>query len=170
MNSVLIIGIGNAGRADDGLGWAFLDRVKAKYPDGKIPLSTGDVSVYFDLEYRYQLQVEDAELICQYKKVVYIDATEEVHEDGFAIRECASSGNYHYSSHIQSPESVLYLSEVLFGKKPEALIVSITGFDWDLGNRMGVRASENLDKALHTFIDRYFLPVYKEKKPKHTQI
>ncbi len=31
-NKNIIIGIGNCGREDDGLGWAFLDEIKSKLP------------------------------------------------------------------------------------------------------------------------------------------
>ena len=44
----IILGIGNNGRQDDGLGWAFLDFLEEQ-------------NTTIDLEYRYQLQIEDAE-------------------------------------------------------------------------------------------------------------
>jgi Ni,Fe-hydrogenase maturation factor len=62
LSRTLLIGIGNSGRADDGLGWAFLDEVEKTLPKN------------YDLEYRYQLQVEDAELISHYNTVFFIDA------------------------------------------------------------------------------------------------
>lgn len=157
---LLIIGIGNDSRADDGLGWVFLDRIKERFTDGKMPLHPGTGPVQFDLEYRYQLQVEDAALICRYRNVVFIDATEEEHDEGFAIRECESAGTYHFSSHIQGPESILYLSEVLFGQSPETHIVSISGYEWELGVDMCKHATENLDKAFNAFFDR-------QQKPEH---
>ena len=45
----LLIGIGNSGRSDDALGWKFVDEFV-------------EYGHLFDLEYRYQLQIEDAEL------------------------------------------------------------------------------------------------------------
>ena len=42
----LIIGIGNSGRADDGLGWAYLDAIAS--------LDLEEI----DTEYKYQLQIE----------------------------------------------------------------------------------------------------------------
>jgi hydrogenase maturation protease len=163
---LLLIGVGNDSRADDGLGWAFLDRVKETFPDGKLPLNPGAEPVPFDIEYRYQLQVEDAAMICQYRNVVFIDATEEVHDEGFAIRECESSGTYHFSSHIQGPESILYLSEVLFGRSPETFIVSISGYEWELGIGMCERAAENLERAFNTFLDRQLKPEHNVNEKK----
>jgi Ni,Fe-hydrogenase maturation factor len=47
----LIVGIGNASRGDDGLGWKFLDLLKERGFDD------------WELIYRYQLNVEDADLV-----------------------------------------------------------------------------------------------------------
>ncbi|RLD75788.1 MAG: Ni/Fe hydrogenase, partial [Bacteroidetes bacterium] len=61
-NKTIVFGIGNIGRQDDGLGWLFLDHLKEKQFN------------HLDLEYRYQLQIEDAELICNYDTVIFVDA------------------------------------------------------------------------------------------------
>ena len=45
-SNTLIIGIGNSGRRDDGLGWAFVNEIQSRMPDD------------FDYEWRYQLQVD----------------------------------------------------------------------------------------------------------------
>ena len=61
-SSALLVGIGNSGRQDDGLGWAFLDRIEQDALfDGRI-------------EYRYQLQVEDAALVRDAARIVFVDA------------------------------------------------------------------------------------------------
>ena len=58
----LLIGIGNYGRADDALGWKFIDEFS-------------DRDDLYDFEYRYQLQIEDAELVTKYEKVIFVDAS-----------------------------------------------------------------------------------------------
>jgi hydrogenase maturation protease len=143
MENILLIAIGNSARGDDGLGWAFADHIRKNLPEG------------FDIEYRYQLQVEDADLASRYSSVIFADATEEVHENGFAIREAIPAENYFYSSHLQTPEAILYLSGLLYGCAPEALIVSITGYDWELGDTMGARATDNLKGALEAFQSQF---------------
>jgi Ni,Fe-hydrogenase maturation factor len=62
LDRTIILGIGNNGRQDDGLGWLFLDSLK-------------DLESKLTLEYRYQLQIEDAELISNYKTVIFVDAS-----------------------------------------------------------------------------------------------
>ncbi|HPW63523.1 MAG TPA: hypothetical protein PLJ13_14595, partial [Cyclobacteriaceae bacterium] len=51
---ILMIGIGNNGRSDDALGWNFVDEFSNRED-------------LFDIEHRYQLQIEDALLITEYK-------------------------------------------------------------------------------------------------------
>jgi len=62
-SDILIIGIGNSGRNDDGLGWKFVDIISQSIQNS------------FDIEYRYQLQIEDADLVSKYKKVKIPEAT-----------------------------------------------------------------------------------------------
>ena len=144
-SNILLIGIGNSGRGDDGLGWLFLDRIKEMYPG------------CFDLEYRYQLQVEDAALICNYDEVLFTDATVEVIPKGCALKPCEPARSYYFSSHMQSPEAILYLAETLYGKSPKTLIMQITGYEWELGNKPNKIALINLGKALQLFQESYIL-------------
>lgn len=147
----LIIGIGNESRGDDALGWLFLKEIE-QGAEGK-----------FDLEYRYQLQVEDADLISRYERVVFVDATEETLQEGFAIRRCNSAGSYYFSSHLQSPETVFYLSKTLYPQTPEAFIIPIRGYRWGLGESVSGEAADHLKKALKRFRET---EIYKKAETK----
>ena len=138
-NNILIIGIGNSGRADDGLGWAFIDAVKSRLPDN------------FDCEYRYQLQIEDAELIAQYHRVYFVDADINAWEEGFRLLPCSSNAAHGFSTHELEPETVVYLSETLYDKKPEAYILGISGLNFDLKMGLSSGAEANLKLALKYF-------------------
>ncbi|MEJ2400453.1 MAG: hypothetical protein P8Y52_03570, partial [Xanthomonadales bacterium] len=72
----LVFGIGNSARSDDGLGWAFLDRVE------RTPGFAGQA------EYRYQLQVEDALLASRFEHVVFVDASRAELPGGFRWAPC----------------------------------------------------------------------------------
>lgn len=135
----LLIGIGNGSRGDDALGWLFLNEIEEKDP-GR-----------FDMEYRYQLQVEDADLISQYERVLFVDASEEKLPDGFVIKKCEPANSYYFSSHLQSPETILYLSKSLYRQTPEAFVLPIKGYRWELGEPLSRDATENLKKALISF-------------------
>lgn len=131
----LVFCIGNNGRRDDGLGWAFADRLMNDPPAG------------MDVEYRYQLQVEDAWLLAQYSRVLFVDASQEKLPVGFAVRPCRSAAQYFFSSHHQSPETLLYLAAELYQSRPEAFTLAIAGTDWGLGTGLSPAANEHLDKA-----------------------
>ena len=143
---ILLIGIGNSGRGDDGLGWKFTDMVKElDYP-------------FIDYEYRYQLQVEDTSLICMYDTVIFADASHADLENGFEIKTCGPAQHYFFSSHVQSPETILYLARDLYNKTPEAYTVAISGNYWELTTSMSEEAEKNL-QAAYTFFIKDFLPV-----------
>lgn len=144
-NKVLLIGIGNSGRGDDGLGWKFTDMLKRYKFD------------FLDYEYRYQLQVEDTLLISRYSEVIFADASHEVLENGFEVKSCIPANHYFFSSHIQSPETILYLANDLYDKQPAAYTVAISGLYWELKTSLSKEAKKNLQSAIAFFLED-FLP------------
>ncbi|MCW5519846.1 hydrogenase maturation protease [Aureitalea sp. L0-47] len=136
---ILILGIGNSGRSDDGLGWAFLDAI-----EGEIPAN-------YDLEYRYQLQVEDAELISQYNRVYFVDAHINTFENGFHLEEGKPLQTDSFTTHQLDPETVLYLADTIYDARPESFILGISGVDFELKIGMSEKASKNLSTALKFF-------------------
>jgi len=144
-NKTIIFGIGNIGRQDDGLGWLFLDFLKEKQ------------FTHLDLEYRYQLQIEDAELICNYDKVIFIDATKDILEEGFNYKIGKPSSKYSFSTHELVPETVLYLADNLYQHRPKSYILGIQGFQWNLKIGLGNKAKLNFEKAKKYFTENLAL-------------
>jgi len=142
--NTIIFGIGNNGRQDDGLGWSFLD-----FLDGQ--------QANIDLEYRYQLQIEDAELISSYQTVFFVDATKECTKNGFFLAPCHPSEEYSFSTHALKPETILYLSNKLYGHNPQASIFGIQGYDWELKIGLSERGIGNLNKAGKYFKDKVLI-------------
>ncbi len=143
-NKTIILGIGNNGRQDDGLGWSFLDFLDDEHSN-------------IDLEYRYQLQIEDAELISTYDTVIFVDATKEYTKDGFYLNPCHPSEKYSFSTHALKPETVLYLSNKLYDHNPRASIFGIQGYDWELKIGLSEKGSVNLNKAKKYFKDKVLI-------------
>lgn len=135
---LLVIGIGNCGRADDGLGWAFLEQLE----QDNTPVNTA---------YRYQLQIEDAERISHHPFIIFVDASEEVLPDGFRWRKCPPAGSFNFSTHELSPETILGLCTHLYGTKPQAYVLAIQGYEWGLKEGLSKEAQQNLQKALRFF-------------------
>jgi len=128
---LLIIGIGNSGRSDDGLGWLMLDYIKKNFFD-------------IDLLYRYQLQIEDAELLSHYATVIFIDATREPTENGFFFKSCHPNMGLGLTSHMLEPETVLWLENELYKTKPTTYVLGIEGKKWGL-------SLEPSESGLHNF-------------------
>ena len=137
MQKILVVGIGNVGRADDGLGWAFLEQ-----------LESNDC---FELQYRYQLQVEDSELISHYEKVWFVDASHAKYSEGYHHEVLKAERLLSYTSHALPPSAVLSLCHDIYGKYPEAHLLGISGDEWGLRNGMSHVATERLESALNFF-------------------
>ncbi len=138
-NKTIVLGIGNVGRQDDGLGWLFIDYLNEAE------------SLNFDLDYRYQLQIEDAELICSYDTVIFVDAVKQKTEKGFYFNPCKSSDKFSFSTHELMPETILYLAENLYQHKPKAYIIGVEGFEWNLEIGLSDKAKLNFKKAKENF-------------------
>ena len=132
---VLIIGIGNDARGDDGLGWAFVQKLS-------LPKQ------HFNLEYRYQLQVEDAELISNYDLVIFVDACHDTLPNGFAFEPCQAIAGFEFSTHAVKPEAILALCKDLYDSSPQTYIFKIQGYQWELGSQLSDLATINLNSAL----------------------
>jgi len=137
--NILLIGIGNSGRQDDGLGWAFLDSLGPELPSN------------IDVEYRYQLQIEDAELISHYQKVYFIDAYKKLTPEGFFVTECFPKETHSFSSHALPPETILFLAKNVYNKNPESFILGISGESYQLEIGLTETANSNLNKAVSHF-------------------
>ena len=143
-NRILLVGIGNSGRKDDGLGWKFTEEVNLL----KLPS--------LDIEFRYQLQIEDVLLIGRYDKIIFADASHGTLQNGFECKPCIAAQHYFFSSHIQTPETILYLAKELYNKTPDAYTLAIEGHDWGLGTNLSNEAKINLHKAISFFKKEFF--------------
>lgn len=136
---LLIIGIGNNSRGDDGLGWAFLDAIAKTGPPTGQP------------EYRYQLLVEDAELITRFPRVLFADASELPLTGGFALEPCHPDPAAELYTHQQTPGAILCLCQELYGHRPEAWRLLIQGYDWTFDTGLSRQAKVNLAHAVDFF-------------------
>ena len=135
----LLIGIGNCSRGDDGLGWAFLDRISE------------DAAFPGQVEYRYQLGVEDAALVSRAGQVVFVDSYKGALCGGFRWAPCEPSSHFEFTSHVLPPAAVLFYCRDLYGRMPPSHLLLIQGERWDLGAGMSAAAEIRLGEALDFF-------------------
>lgn len=132
---VLVYGIGNVGRQDDGLGVRLVER-----------LEEAGFSDAVTLEANYQLNVEDALLISEYDLVIFADASvEEVAP--FSVRPVMPEPHFGFSSHALNMSGVLSLCNELYGRKPRTFLLEIPGYEWEIKETLSEKAQSNLENA-----------------------
>lgn len=133
---ILVIGYGNPGRLDDGLGPALAEAVEA--------MNLSGVTVDSD----YQLTVEDAAAVAEHDAVIFADAA--VDGDGpFYFRPIHAETDSSFTSHSVRPEAVLGLAQSLFTAETKGYALGIRGFEFnEFGQRLSDRAQENLAAAI----------------------
>lgn len=136
----LIYGIGNVGRQDDGLGWAFIDWLEAK---GLCPEA--------EKVRNYQLFLEDADLISRKKRVLFVDATKDPAIDSFALTVEKASLDFSFTSHAISIPSIMATCQLCFDTQPEVYVLAIRGYQWALEEGLTGGARSNLDRVITHF-------------------
>ncbi|MDP8211960.1 MAG: hydrogenase maturation protease [Candidatus Zapsychrus exili] len=146
---VLLIGFGNPGRLDDGLGPALAEAIEN--------LNLLGVTVDSD----YQLTVEDASQISEHNVVIFADASTNCDEP-YIFREIKPKTDISFSSHSISPENVLGLSEELFAAKTQGFVLEIRGYDFnEFGQKLSSKAQDNLIDAVE-FVKAKLVELTKE--------
>jgi hydrogenase maturation protease len=136
---VLIYGYGNPGREDDGLGNAFVNRIR------EWVAIEGLHDFYFDSN--YQLNIEDADAIADKDLVIFADASEEDIED-FCLSKVDGTSGVTFTTHAASPGYIVKLCEDLFNKKPTVLLLHMKGYEWEFKEGLSEKATANLNAAL----------------------
>ncbi len=133
---VLLIGYGNPGRLDDGLGPALAKEFEKK----KLP------SV--DVDANYQLTVEDASAVAKHEIVIFADASVSGNEP-FYFEAIQPKPAVSFSSHSVEPQAVLALAQELFGSLAKGYVLGIRGYQFnEFGERLSDKAKDNLKKAV----------------------
>ncbi len=137
---VLVLGVGNPGREDDGLGPALAARIEALGLPG------------VDTDANYQLNIEDAEAWSGRDLVVVADAARRLRAP-FRFSKLAPAGGAPATSHALGPGAVLALCERLYGRRPDARLLALRGHRWGVGEGLSAAAASNLEAALAFLAD-----------------
>ncbi len=133
---MLVVGYGNPGRLDDGLGPALAEAIEAL----QIPGVTVDSN--------YQLNVEDAAGLAGYDVVIFADAAVRGPEP-FLFSVLHPSDEASFSTHSLEPEAVLGLAVSLFGARTSAYTLALRGYAFNaFGEELSAGARRNLEAAV----------------------
>lgn len=152
MSELLLIGIGNISRGDDGMGWMFADDMD------------NNLGNAITVEKAFQLVVEDALKITAYDTVIFVDASENCFDGGFDFRKIQIPDEIktEFTSHTQSPENIIFLASELFQHTVDAYVLEIGGQTWELGETLSDYGQQNLTNAL-----KYFKQWWTENRHRH---
>ncbi len=139
----LLIGYGNPGRGDDGLGPEFAKWASAQALPG------------LDVIVDFQLKVEHAISVASASRVLFVDACTDS-EEAFSLSQLTPSEAIHIDSHSLHPTAVLSLARLLFDATPPAHVLAITGTRFEmLHDELSMVAHRNLAEAKKGFLNWY---------------
>ncbi len=141
---LLVLGYGNAGRLDDGLGPAFCRALRDHLPP--------DLQEELEVRAAMQLNVEDASEVAGHDVVLFVDATLPG-EEPFVFRAVAPGFRHaEFTTHSASPAGILGLAHSIFGASTRGYTLGIRGRDFGgFGEALSPTARENLGLALDFF-------------------
>lgn len=132
---VLVLGYGNPGRQDDGLGPAAAAEIgKLDWPG----VTACD---------NYQLVIEDAVEIAEHDVIWFVDAARTGAEP-YELSPLSAAPDIRFTSHLVKPEALLAIADQYFGKSPEAYLLGIRGYEFEFLEGLTDRASGNLAQAV----------------------
>lgn len=137
---ILVLGYGNPGRRDDGLGPAVAEAIAA---EGLAGVTTWEND---------QLSIEDALDVAAHDVVWFVDAARSGPEP-LSVERLEPALSIAFSSHILSPQTLLAITEQEFGARPEAHLLAIRGYDFSFAEGLSEAAARNFALAV-TYLTR----------------
>jgi hydrogenase maturation protease len=137
---VLVFAWGNPSRGDDALGPALLEMLETRQRENG---EFAGVELLCD----YQLQVEHALDLQGRRRVLFIDASVSA-KAPFELQQLRPEQDASYTTHAMSPAAVLAVYEQICDEPPPpAFMLSIRGYDFELGEELSAQARSNLQQG-----------------------
>jgi hydrogenase maturation protease len=138
MARVLILGYGNPLRGDDGVGWHAAEHLLER-----------SVELHAEVTSCHQLMPELAEPLSRAERAIFIDArigqtpgTVEISEVAAGAPKCPTL------SHRLDPATLVALAQGLYGKAPEAWILTVTGESFAYTDRLSASVQRSLPELI----------------------
>ena len=139
-DSVLVIGVGNPAREDDGIGPWIAERLEAA------GCEAGRRQVTIEAD--YQLTVEDAAAVAEHDVVIFVDASVDGREP-FSLDPVGPVRSESFSTHSVTPEAVLGLAHELFAAHTKGYVLAVRAYSFEMfTEQMTVGARANAERAV----------------------
>ena len=156
MVCTLIIGYGNFDRQDDGVAWHVLAEVARRLgcvvpdsPEEEFPANEGAPDFIFEL----QLTPELAETIAQYERVCFVDAHTGAVPYDVNVSEIAAEFQASPLTHHLTPQSLLTFAQTLYDARPEAILVSVRGYQFGFERELSPLTVQLAEEAAEKIVE-----------------
>lgn len=139
-DAVLVIAWGNPLREDDAVAWHVLEGLRSLKPRPGLPA--------LHLRHAHQLAPEMAECVSKAQGVVFVDARRDGRPGEVRCEEIAPSAGSNPLAHSLSPQSLLLYAEELYGRAPRAVVLSISGERFGMGESLSPAVRRALPRAI----------------------
>ena len=151
--NVLILGIGNYDRQDDGVAWHILQSIKRKLdrPTDSQPYdATGEPEGEESPKTLFSLQLfpEMVDVIARFDAVVFVDAHTGAIKEDLQFREIQAAQQANPLTHHMTPEALLALVQIATSKNPTAVLVSVRGFSFQYKQELSTKTTELAEAAV----------------------
>ncbi|CAG0929618.1 hydrogenase maturation protease [Thermoflexales bacterium] len=160
MQRTLILGYGNFDRQDDGVAWHVLAEVARRLgravpdsPDEEFTLEAGapDDGAN-DFLFELQLTPELAETLAEYERVCFVDAHTGAVANDVNVVQIAAEFQASPLTHHLTPQSLLSFVQALYNARPEAILVSVRGYQFGFERTLSPMTAELAQQAADTIV------------------
>jgi hydrogenase maturation protease len=144
--SVLVIAWGNPLREDDGIAWHVVEGLRALQPRPWLPV--------LHLRHAHQLTPEMAECVSRALGVVFVDARREGRPGEIRVEPVVPAVSQNPLAHSLSPQGLLLYAESLYGRAPQAVIVTVAGERFGIGEELSPAVRRALPRAVRAVVKR----------------
>ena len=144
--NLLVLGVGNPGREDDGLGQRFAVEAEALLAQGLIGPAT--------IRHRYQLNVEDSELFRRFELVLTVDAAVDATRP-FELRRVEPAATMPFTTHGLALPQLLHLGAALYDDLPPVFQLALRGERFGIGLGLSPMAQASLEAALRWLCEHH---------------
>jgi hydrogenase maturation protease len=150
VKKLLMLGYGNPDREDDGVAWHIMRALTIKlclvppesYED-EFPEST-----QIDFAFHLQLTPEMAEDVVEYQYICFVDAhTGNIPESVRLIAVESEFQNSPFTHHL-TPQSLISMCETIYGKRPDAVLLSVLGHRFLFSRELSEATAELVPQAV----------------------
>ncbi len=156
--NVLIIGIGNFDRQDDGVAWHILQGINERlgrttsttpYDATDEPEGDQDPRTLFSL----QLFPEMLDTIVEFDHVCFVDAHTGAIEKDLSFREVQAVQQANPLTHHMTPETLLSLTQIAYNKTPQSVLVSVRGYSFQYQQQLSSETTQLAAEAVECIWD-----------------